>query len=64
MKQKTKIRVRCTPTSLQKVGVEILDVAGLRLRCKSCKKAWSPNLLSGGRLPRNWWKCPNGCNEN
>jgi hypothetical protein len=30
--------------------------------CRECGKGWSPNLLSGGRRPRGWWRCPNGCN--
>ena len=30
--------------------------------CNQCGAKWSPNLRTGGRLPRGWWKCPNGCN--
>lgn len=31
-------------------------------RCQQCGQVWSPNSPAGGRLPRGWWKCPNGCN--
>jgi len=30
--------------------------------CDHCRQVWSPKLRSGGRLPRGWWRCPNGCN--
>jgi hypothetical protein len=31
-------------------------------QCDGCGQVWSPNLGAGGRLPRGWWRCPNGCN--
>ncbi len=34
----------------------------LRYACDACGQVWSPNLGRGGRLPRRWWGCPNGCN--
>lgn len=49
-----------TPGQLANAGLEMLDLSWLR--CMSCGAAWSPNLRTGGRLPRNYWKCPNGCN--
>ena len=45
-----------------KKGVEVTDFDRLHLRCKSCGTSWSPNIQSGGRLPRGYWKCPNECN--
>jgi len=30
--------------------------------CPQCGKAWSPNVLSGGRMPKGYWHCPNKCN--
>jgi hypothetical protein len=33
------------------------------LRCTACGWVWSPNLRSGGRLPKGYWKCPGGCNH-
>jgi hypothetical protein len=29
----------------------------------SLRGLWTPNLLPGGRLPRGYWQCPNGCNH-
>jgi len=49
-------------TQLSKVGVEVLDRTHVHLRCKVCGTTWSPNLRTGGKLPRGYWKCPNGCN--
>jgi serine/threonine protein kinase len=47
---------------LAKVGVQIADPHRIILRCSRCGQGWSPNLKSGGKLPRNYWKCPNHCN--
>ncbi|MEW6182240.1 MAG: hypothetical protein AB1500_03555 [Bacillota bacterium] len=49
---------------LEKRGVEAVDRYGSHFKCKHCGAVWSPNLLSGGRYPRGYWKCPHGCNEN
>lgn len=54
---------RFNESQLRQAGVEILDITGVHLSCMNCGHCWSPNLLSGGRLPRGYWKCPNGCNE-
>ena len=32
-------------------------------RCKKCGYIWSPDIQMGGRLPRGWWRCANGCNR-
>jgi hypothetical protein len=48
---------------LSKAGVEIVDEASVHLRCQACGQVWSPNFLSGGRLPKGYWHCPNGCNS-
>jgi len=31
--------------------------------CKICGQTWHPDIqpLSGGRLKRGSWQCPNGC---
>ena len=47
---------------LEKVGVQILDAGRVQLQCKKCEQPWSPNLKNGGRLPKGYWHCPNGCN--
>jgi DNA-directed RNA polymerase subunit RPC12/RpoP len=46
---------------LHRKGIELLGHT--LYRCKACGQRFSPNLLPGGRLPRNSWKCPNGCNH-
>ncbi|MFH1282343.1 MAG: hypothetical protein ABII27_01610 [bacterium] len=46
---------------MEKRGVAILQRAGW-LECMSCGQEWSPMLRPGGRLPRNYWQCPRGCN--
>lgn len=55
---------RPTAAQLAKVGVELRDILSNSacLACERCGQAWSPNLRGGGRLPRGYWKCPNGCN--
>jgi len=53
---------RFTPGELDRVGVKILDKKGIKLECIKCGQVWWPMLQpGGGRLPRNYWKCPNGC---
>jgi hypothetical protein len=53
---------RFTAGQMEKVGVEIRDSSKTLLACKECGQVWSPNLLKGGRLPRGYWRCPQGCN--
>jgi hypothetical protein len=49
---------------LSDAGVELLDPASVTLRCEHCGRQWIPNRLSGGDLPPDYWRCPNGCNRN
>jgi hypothetical protein len=51
-------------TDLARVGAKAINRPDTHLQCDTCGKVWSPNLLTGGRLPRNWWQCENGCNYN
>jgi len=48
----------CRKHNLESIGEDRII-----LMCKECRTIWSPNLLSGGRLPIKWWLCPNGCNN-
>lgn len=48
---------------LRTAQVSVVDPHGLLLQCDRCGQCWSPNLLSGGRLPKGYWKCQNGCNS-
>jgi hypothetical protein len=50
-------------SELNRHGLTLLDLSKYRLRCDTCGQEWSPNLRPGGRNPRGWWKCPNGCNQ-
>ena len=44
------------------VKVEGLESARVWVTCAGCGQGWSPNLQPGGKLPRGWWKRPQGCN--
>lgn len=54
---------RFTERELKRVGVEIRDASSTILGCVECGKGWAPMLQQGGKLPRGYWKCPNGCNS-
>jgi hypothetical protein len=41
--------------------VKLISPDRIVLQCDICGQQWSPNLLPGGRLPRNSKMCPNGC---
>ena len=42
--------------------ITMIDQHHRMYRCNTCRTQWSPNLLKGGKLPKGYWKCPNGCN--
>ncbi len=48
---------------LWRKDVEIIDTLGNWFKCKRCSEIWSPNFLTGGRQPRGYWQCPQGCNK-
>jgi hypothetical protein len=48
-------------TQLKKVGVTILRRRVFTLKCCRCSKEWAVKER-GLRLPKGYWKCPNGCN--
>jgi len=48
---------------LEQKRVEITDEFKFVLRCGACHKAWTPVTENRLRLPKGYWKCPNGCNE-
>ena len=54
---------RFSTFELKRVGVAVLDESNVQLQCIACHQVWSPNILSGGKLHRGYWKCPNGCNS-
>ena len=54
---------RCTTRELAKAGVELVNDHRMMLACEGCGQHWSPDLQPGGRRPRGYWRCPNGCNS-
>ena len=48
---------------MKKGHVKLLDEYNVSVICNECGTIWSPNLQSGGKLPRGWWKCPYGCTD-
>ena len=54
---------RLTEWEMSKVGVEIIDLNRISLRCKQCGHQWSPCIQPGGRLPKGYWRRENGCND-
>jgi hypothetical protein len=55
-------QVRLTRGRLAQVGVEMIKRTELVLTCLACNSTWTQAQARGYRLPRYWWRCPNGCN--
>ena len=53
---------RLSSGQLAKVGVRIIEEASVWLRCQSCGTTWCPEPTASGKLPHDYWKCPQGCN--
>ncbi len=51
-----------TPDRLSEVNLSIEQENPLVLRCNTCGATWSPKQRSNGKLVRQSWCCPNGCN--
>lgn len=54
---------RFSSGGLARAGVELIDPNRVSLRCGFCGQLWFPNILTGGKLPRGYWRCPNDCNK-
>ena len=55
---------KLTERELEKAGVELWGLpSNIFCTCKVCGLTWSPNIRSGGKMPRDYWKCDNGCNH-
>ncbi len=52
-----------SPSELKKHNVKLLLNTGFQiwLRCENCGVKWTVDNPEQ-RLPRGFWKCPNGCN--
>lgn len=35
-----------------------LKESGKEVQCEKCGSKWSPMIRQGGRMPNNWWVCP------
>lgn len=46
----------------QRFKVARIEMCGDAIRCKQCRQKWWPTFESGGKYPRGYWVCPNGCN--
>lgn len=46
----------------QEPTVELLDPGRPWFRCCACGRAWSLELGLLGRMPKDWFLCPAGCN--
>lgn len=63
MKTTTPSRPRSyTEQELAKVGIRLVDAERAHLYCEACGLGFSPDFITGGKLPRGYWRCPNGCN--
>ena len=52
-----------TENQLRKVRVNVVRAAPLLvLRCDECGATWQVKQ-KGLRMPKGYWKCPNGCNR-
>jgi hypothetical protein len=47
---------------LGRAGVVVRSTSAIWLECRDCGQQWSPLLRPGGKLPRGYWRCPDGCN--
>ena len=52
-----------TSSELAKVGVKLLDEAKCQLQCVKCGQRWIVCREADGSLPRGYWKCHRGCND-
>ena len=48
---------------LEQKEVEIVEDADFALRCTACGATWTPETENRLRLPKGYWRCPQGCNE-
>ena len=48
---------------LDRLGVRLLNPAGIILQCLNCEETWSPQLDADGKLPFDAFLCPAGCNR-
>ena len=48
----------------EKRGVKLIEGSQNTIfECLACGRRWAALIQRGGRLPRGYWKCPEGCNH-
>ena len=50
-------------TYCQAKGLEIVSKHFFLFKCLTCGQIIAPEFNNIGQLPKDWWKCPNGCNK-
>jgi PleD family two-component response regulator len=48
--------------NLKRKNVELVDEGSFTLQCTICNHTWTPEIEGRKRMPKNYWRCPNGCN--
>ncbi|UCH56878.1 MAG: response regulator [Candidatus Bathyarchaeota archaeon] len=48
---------------LDQKQIDLVEGEEFTLRCRNCSRAWTPDTRNRQRLPKGYWKCPEGCNE-
>lgn len=48
--------------NLRRKNVELVNEDTFTLKCLSCEHTWTPEIEGKKRMPKNYWRCPNGCN--
>ncbi len=48
---------------LNQKEVDIVEGSEFKLRCRNCGATWEPQIEGRMRLPKNYWRCLKGCNE-
>lgn len=51
-----------TGPELRRAGVVLNYNTLLSFECLQCGRTWKQEIGLQGKLPRRYWKCPNGCN--
>ena len=54
-----------TNEELKSFGVKVVSrsLDPLMLECLKCDVRFTVFRFAGGTLPKQWWICPNGCNQ-
>ena len=48
---------------MEQKKIELVEGAEFTLRCQICGSTWTPEMEGRKRLPKGYWRCPKGCNE-